>query len=283
MKTIIIGLVGLALLSACNGKKSKVDPFEPLTSMVDSAGRQRVDTLAGMKEEEPLPAKADEIFDDFIYSFASDSKLQKERILFPLPYYNMNKAVRLEEKYWKHDSLFLGQAYYTLLFDKEEDMEMVQDTSLVSVQFEWIDMARRTVKKYYFERIKGAWMLEAVNKHTIGKEENEDFVDFFYKFANDSTFQNQRVSSPVTFVTNDPDDDFSILETTVEREQWLAFMTVLPKEKLTNINYGQHNRSASRTKILNVKGINNGFFNSLYFRRPAGGGWELYKFEDLSN
>lgn len=283
MKTILIGFAGLVLLSACSGKKSKIDPFESFTVMVDSAGRHSVDTLSETKEEELSPAKADEIFDDFIYSFAADRKLQKERVLFPLPYYNMDKALKIEEKYWKHDSLFLGQAYYTLLFDKEEDMEMVQDTSLVSVQFEWIDMASRTVKKYYFERLKGAWMLEAVNKHRIGKEENEDFVDFFYRFANDSVFRSSRISSPVTFVTNDPDDDFSILETTVGREQWLAFMTVLPEKRLTNINYGQKNRSGSRTKILNVRGINNGFFNSLYFRRSADGEWELYKFEDLSN
>ena len=285
MKRIIIGVIGLVLLSSCNSRKSKIDPFEPLTSLVDSVsmGHHNNDSLVQEEEEEPLPVKADEIFDDFVYSFAVDDNMQRKRILFPLPFYNMNKPLKVEEKDWRHDSLFVSQAYYTLLFDKEEDMELQQDTSLNSVQFEWINMAKSTIKRYYFERIKGAWILEAIDLHEIEAKENESFIEFFYKFANDSLFQAGRVHTPLTFVTNDPDDDFSILETTIEREQWLAFMSVLPKDGLTNINYGQNNSSKSKTKILNIKGINNGFFNSLYFRRRGDGEWEFYKFEDLSN
>lgn len=260
-----------------------MDLFGPLTSLVDSVTLQSIDSLKEMKDEEPIPVKADEIFDDFIYSFASDDRMQHQRILFPLPYYNKNKLLKIEEKEWVHDSLFLSQKYYTLLFDREEDMEMVQDTSLTSVQFEWIEMESHTIKKYYFERKKGAWILEAINKHQIDTKENEGFISFFYCFANDSIFQLERVASSLTFVTNDPEDDFSILETTMEQEQWLAFIPILPQDILTNINYGQRNRSDSKTKILSIKGINNGFFNSLYFRRRNNGDWELYKFEDLSN
>lgn len=284
MKRIIIGFIGLALLSSCNSKKSKIDPFESVTGMVDSAMIQdREDSLATHGDGEPIAIKADEIFDDFVYSFASDNEMQRHRVLFPLPYYDMRSTTKIEKKAWKHDSLFVSQEYYTLLFDKEEDMDMVQDTSLNSVQFEWIDMKRRTIKKYYFERKKGAWLLEAINLHEIEAKENEDFVDFFFRFVNDSVFQSERVREPLAFVTNDPDDDFSILETTIELNQWLAFMPVLPKEKLTNINYGQRNRSDSRNKILTIKGINDGFSNTLHFRRNSDGGWQLYKFEDLSN
>lgn len=283
MRKIIIGAVALVLLVACNGRKSKMDPFGSLTNLVDSVTFHGTDSLKEAEEEEPVPVKADEIFDDFIYSFASDDGMQCQRISFPLSYYDRNKSLKIEEKEWVHDSLFLSQKYYTLLFDREEDMEMVQDTSLTSVQFEWIEMKSHTIKKYYFERKKGAWILEAINKHQIETKENEGFIGFFYRFANDSLFQLERVAPSLTFVTNDPEDDFSILETTMEQEQWLAFMPVLPQDRLTNINYGQRNRSESKTKILSIKGINNGFFNSLYFRRRSNGDWELYKFEDLSN
>ena len=69
-------------------------------------------------------------------------------------------------------------------------------------------------RKYYFERIKGAWILEAINLRPIERDENEDFVEFFGHFATDSLFQSQRVREPLAFVTTDPDDDFSVLETT---------------------------------------------------------------------
>ena len=38
-----------------------------------------------------VPATADESFADFFYNFASDEKLQLSRIVFPLPYYTMEK------------------------------------------------------------------------------------------------------------------------------------------------------------------------------------------------
>ena len=113
------------------------------------------------------------------------------------------------------------------------------------------------------------------------QSDNENFVEFFGHFATDSLFQSQRVREPLAFVTSDPDDDFSILETTLDLNQWFAFKPVLPVDRLSNINYGQRNDDDSPTKILALKGIGNGFSNILYFRRKAGE-WELYKFEDTS-
>ena len=53
------------------------------------------------------------------------------------------------------------------------------------------------VKKYYFERIKGAWILEAINLRPVERNENEDFVEFFSHFAADSLFQSRRVQEPL--------------------------------------------------------------------------------------
>lgn len=94
-------------------------------------------------------------------------------------------------------------------------------------------------------------------------------------------FSESACAGAVGFVTSDPDDDFSILETTLDLNQWFAFKPVLPVDRLSNINYGQRNDDDSPTKILALKGIGNGFSNILYFRRKAGE-WELYKFEDTS-
>ena len=89
------------------------------------------------------------------------------------------------------------------------------------------------------------------------------------------------IPTPLQFVTIDPDDEFSILETTLDVNQWYAFRPSLPTDRLSNINYGQKNEDTSRTKILKVNGIGNGYSNVFYFRR-RGGEWEMYKYEDTS-
>lgn len=267
MKKLIAGVILLAILCSCGNKKAKVDPFASITHEVDSI-RQSADSIhQEILPEEPKPTQADESFDDFIYNFASDDALQRQRVRFPLPYYNGDKKSDIDEHNWKHDNLFTKQHYYTLLFDKEEDMDLVGDTSLTSVQVEWIFVKTRMMKRYYFERIKGAWILEAINLRPIEQNENENFVEFFGRFATDSLFQSQRVHEPLVFVTSDPDDDFSILETSLDRNQWFAFKPELPSERLSNINYGQRNDDDSTMKILALKGIGNGFSNILYFRR----------------
>lgn len=282
MKKLLLGFFLLAFLISCGNKKTKIDPFATLTDMVDSASNRKTDSLQQVEvKEEPKPIEADELFDDFIFNYASDDALQKQRTLFPLPYYNGDSPSKIEEKFWKHDYLFTKQSYYTLLFDKEDDMDMVGDTTLKSVQVEWIYLKTRMMKKYYFERRKGMWKLEAINLRHIEEGENEDFVSFYTRFATDSVYQSRHISDPLQFITIDPDDEFSILETTLDMNQWYAFRPVLPSDKLSNINYGQQNEDLSSTKILKVNGIGNGYSNIFYFRK-RGGEWELYKYEDTS-
>ena len=281
MKKLLLGFLLLAFLISCGNKKAKMDPFATIAEMVDSAG-YKADTLQEAEvKEEPKPMVADELFDDFIFNYASDDALQRQRTVFPLPYYNRDTLSKIEEEFWKHDYLFTKQNYYTLLFDKEEDMDMVGDTTLTSVQVEWIFLKTRMVKRYYFERKRGMWMLEAINLREMEKGENEDFVEFYTRFVTDSVYQSKHIRHPLQFITIDPDDEFSILETTLDVDQWYAFRPVMPTDRLSNINYGQKNEDLSDTKILKVNGIGNGYSNIFYFRK-RGKGWELYKYEDTS-
>ena len=281
MKKVFSGLLLLLFIAACGNKQKTSDPFAALTQMVDSA-RQQPDSLQQpVEDESPKPIEADELFDDFIFNYASDDALQRQRTIFPLPYYKDDTPVKIEKKYWEHDYLFSQQSYYTLLFDREEDMDMVGDTALTSVQVEWVYLKTRMIKKYYFERIKGAWMLEAINLRKIEKGENEDFVDFYTRFVTDSVYQSKHIHTPLKFITIDPDDEFSILETTLDLNQWYAFRPILPTDRLSNINYGQKNEDQSTTKILKVNGIGNGYSTVFYFRKKRGE-WELYKYEDTS-
>ena len=281
MKHLLAGFIVLVFLVSCGNKKPKMDPFTTITEMVDSASH-KADTLQQVEvQEEPQPLEADELFDDFIFNYASDDALQRKRTVFPLPYYNRDTPIKIEERFWKHDYLFTKQNYYTLLFDNENDMDMVGDTTLKSVQVEWIYLKTRMVKKYNFERKEGMWMIEAINMRPIEEGEGENFVDFYTRFVTDSVYQSKHITTPLQFVTIDPDDEFSILETTLDVNQWYAFRPSLPTDRLSNINYGQKNEDTSRTKILKVNGIGNGYSNVFYFRR-RGGEWEMYKYEDTS-
>ena len=117
---------------------------------------------------------------------------------------------------------------------------------------------------------------------TRTKHGGENFYDFYHRFASDSIFQSERLSEPLLFSTVDPEDEFSVLETTLEKGQWFAFRPPMPTEKLTNIRYGQKETEESNTKIVEFKGLGNGLSNTLYFRRVHGK-WKLYKFEDLGD
>ena len=85
MKKLIAGVILLGLLGACSNKKAKIDPFASITQEVDSI-RHKADSIhLDELPEDPQPIQADESFDDFIYNFASDDVLQRQRVKFPLP------------------------------------------------------------------------------------------------------------------------------------------------------------------------------------------------------
>ena len=155
MKRFIAGVAVLAFLGSCGNKKARMNPFAAITSEIDSVIHKKDTLLEENKFTGPIPIEADDSFDDFIYTFASDDALQRQRVLFPLPYYNGEALSKIEENHWKHDDLFTKQSFYTLLFEREEDMDLVGGNALTSVQVEWIFMPKRMVKRYYFERIKG--------------------------------------------------------------------------------------------------------------------------------
>jgi hypothetical protein len=284
MKKLVIAICLLGGMLSCVGGKKNADTQEdalPVDTMAFMADTLEVEEV----EEEPIvPASADESFADFLYNFALDEKLQLRRILFPLPYYTDSRKDSILKEDWKHDPLFSQQEFYTMLYDHLDDAELEKDTASTSVRIEWIDLKGRKLKRYYFERLYGWWKLEAIDDATMPKEENgqEDFYEFYERFANDSLFQAERVVDPLPFVAPDPDDDFNILETTIQKEQWFAFQPKLPGEFLTNVNYGQRLDGNSRTRVIELRGFGNGFSNTLYFR-CRNGIWKLTRFEDLSN
>jgi len=284
MKKLIVGICLLGWMASCGGGKKHADVQEVVMESIDSIGIV-TDTLEVEEvEEQEVSTYAERIFADFLYNFATSEKFQLRRILFPLPYYMDNKKDSIEKEEWVHDPLFSQQEFYTMLYDDLDDAVLEKDTALTSVRIEWIELKAKKMKRYYFERLYGWWKLEAIDDATMPKEESgqEDFYEFYERFANDSLFQAERVSDPLPFVAPDPDDDFQILETTIQKAQWFTFQPKLPTEHLTNINYGQRLDRNSQTRVIEMRGFGNGFNNTLYFR-CRNGEWKLTRFEDLGN
>lgn len=287
MKRVVWGCCLLGLVASCGGGKKKADPFEVLTRQIDSVQAVVADTVPvelELVKDDPVPVTADESFADFFYNFASDEAFQLSRIVFPISYYKGEEVIRTTREDWTFDPLFSRYPAYTVLFDNEEDMEMEKDTTVHSVQIDWMYLEDRKIKRYYFERIDNVWYLEAINRENMpaASEDSEDFFSFYLRFSTDSVFQQQRLHDPLTFVTADPEDEFQIIETTLDAGQWFAFRPPLVQGWLSNVHYGQPDITDSRHKIVEFKGFGNGFNNALYFERRRNG-WQLMKFEDLSD
>lgn len=272
----------LTFCCACNGGKGKVNITDQLIETSDSIEEETASLLVDTVETSTIPRNADELFDDFIYNYAANEKLQKARTVFPLSYIKNGEQLFIKEDDWTHDHLFTKETYYTLFYDKEEDIDQEKDLSLDTVTVEWLYLDAHEIRQYHFKRKNGLWMLVGIGQHSTLEEPYEDFLEFFYKFSNDSVFQREHIAVPLKFVTSDPDDEFQILETTLEVDQWFAFKPLLPADRMTNIDYGQKHSKDSRRKIIDLRGIGNGFSNTLFFRR-IGSEWKLVQFDDLSN
>lgn len=259
----------------CSDKKpAQVHDSTSVDSVI--ADTQTVDSTEKLIEETPMPKAADELFDDFVFNFAANRKLQMKRVHFPLPVYYNDKLVKsIGKRAWKMEHFFMHQDYYTLIFDNQKQMNLVKDTAIDHVVVEKVFYAKKKVQQFLFNRINGQWMMTSINYKPMYSNQNASFLKFYGKFATDSTFQAEHLHNPVKFVGPDPDDDFSTMTGDIEPETWPAFAPKLPSGMIYNIIYGQK-YNESNQKIFVIRGIANGLETELTFKR-IGGKWMLTK------
>lgn len=259
----------------CSDKKpAQVHDSTSVDSVV--ADTQTVDSTEKLIEETPMPKAADELFDDFVFNFAANRKLQMKRVHFPLPVYHNDKLVKsIGKRAWKMEHFFMHQDYYTLIFDNQKQMNLVKDTAIDHVVVEKVFYAKKKVQQFLFNRINGEWMMTSINYMPMYSNMNASFLKFYGHFATDSAFQAKHLHNPVKFVGPDPDDDFSTMSGDIEPETWPAFAPQLPHGMIYNIIYGQK-YAESNQKIFVIRGIANGMETILTFKRVHGK-WMLTK------
>jgi len=274
MKNTLIAVgFSVFLLGGCKNAAphypAKVDDTEDETSetvSLDELGPEEEEDQTLLLGDDPLPATVDELFDDFIFSFASNRQLQMERIQFPLIVNSGTKKDTLERDEWQMEHFFMHDGEYTLLFDSQQQMEQVKDTTLNDAIVEKIFLDNDFIRQYIFSRRQGKWMLCEVRNQTLPRNPNASFIDFYHHFVTDSAFQAESLSDEIAFAGPDPDDDFSQMEGVITPDSWEAFAPELPQRMLFNIVYGRQDSTANE-KIFVLRGIANGQELELTFRR----------------
>ena len=271
-------LLCLLLTFSCTGKKAdtEMEMDVPADSVADSTLVAVEDTLERLITETPMPRAADAYFDDFVFNFTANKRLQFERIVFPLRVTEADGKMKMTEKsQWKMEHLFMRQGYYTLLFDDDAQMSHMKDTAVNEAVVEKIMLRKNQVKNYFFHRVRGAWMMYEVRTVPMEENVNASFLSFYKRFTTDSVFQVQSINETVQFVGPDPDDDFNMMEGVSTPDTWEAFAPQLPEKVLYNIVYGKHEAEGNK-KIFLMRGVANGLEVELRFKK-VGGKWLLMK------
>ncbi len=275
--------MALGIVYSCKDKKpeveeiTKTDTVVPVDTVpavvVDTVPEDAMDSLISAT---PMPVAADELFDDFLFNFAANKKLQYERVDFPLEVEQGDTTTTIQQAEWKQEHYFMKQEFYTLIFDNEKQLDLVKATHLDSVVVEKIDLRANNVEQHIFNRVNGQWRLTGITRNSILQNPNKSFLGFYEKFANDSAFQMQSIGEPVEATVPDPDDEYGTVEGEFFPEQWPDFRpTELPTDFLYNINYGQ-SYTQNKQKVLVFRGIANGLEARMTFRQTDGK-WKLVK------
>lgn len=279
VRLLVWALAALLVAGCTKGRTSKA--YKDISILIgdtlsavseDLEGEEQMDELIA---EEPMPVSVDELFDDFIFNFATNKRLQMERIQFPLIINSGTKIDTVQRSDWKMEHFFMHEGEYTLMFDSQKQMELVKDTALNEAIVEKIFLDLEFIRQYIFNRKNGLWMLCEVRNQTLPRNPNASFIDFYHRFVTDSIFQRESLSDEIEFVGPDPDDDFAQMEGVITPDFWDAFAPELPQRMLFNIVYGQQNPSANE-KIFVLRGIANGLEMELTFHRNNNR-WKLTK------
>ena len=245
------------LLVSCGMGKGGGEDVEDVDSLdVDTVEHEQLDLLEPMV----IPKTADELFNDFFYSFLESEDFRKERV--KIDFENENLLVR--------DA-------YVVIYEREADLELLNDTTVDNVSMEWIDWESGDMEKYTFNRTDdGKWYMTASGAVGLEDTPNGSFLGFFSRFNTDREFQHESLRLPLTFIFTPQEEDEGA-ETSLNEEEWDELYEQLPdlSSSIVNIDYGQAAISQNRKTVL-LEGLGNGMQMKFVFDN-VGGEWKLIK------
>ncbi len=258
-------LAAFAMSSCVGGRNGSDAGLQEDTLLV--ADSLPADTFVIGVEENPIPERADEFFDDFFFNFIENERFQKSRVCFPLNVYAEGVPVdTIRKADWLHEAFFSVDENYTLILDRESQLEQMKDCMVDSVVVEQIMLNASTVKQFVFKRRNGEWRMMRIDNTSFANHRNASFLRFYPQFAADSAFQMRHIANPVHFSAPDPDDDFGRMEGVITPDSWFAFAPEFPRDVIYNVVYGWGDVK-SNYRLFVIRGISNGEETHLKFVR----------------
>jgi hypothetical protein len=170
-----ISLLSL-LFCSCWHSSESTDSSED--EVVEDSIEAEEDSLI-LFEEEVVPVSADELFDDFFFSFTTDQRFQMQRVKFPLKCKEGQDELVISREEWKEFNRFTTQEFYSVLYERESDMEIQKDTAVNEVSVDWIYLDDDYVERYNFVRSQdGQWLLLDFGKEETSATPYASFVNF---------------------------------------------------------------------------------------------------------
>lgn len=280
-KGFLVGLAVVSVLVACkDGKMANV--YDADGEEADDTVEAYVgDTLHLFDEPSAPPVTVDVLFDDFLFGFVDDAHFQRQRIKFPLLCRDEEEEEYIGAEDWSRFNHFGEQDFYSVIYEREQDIELQKDTTLQSVDIEWISLQEDYVERFDFNRIGGKWQLTEIQKERRESTPNNDFLDFYIRFVSDSIFQREALAEPVRLLLTPEEDEEEegVREESLSVDEWFGMKDdlPLPTEELMNIDYGQASGSQNR-KTLMMCGFSNGLQMKFRFNKDSDG-WKLIEIE----
>lgn len=248
--------------------------YVPSVDETEVADSDIVDTISALIAERPMPKAADELFDDFLFNFVANEKLQFSRTDFPLPVHDANMTLEVAREDWTMERFFMRQGFYTMIIDSRKQLEYAKDTSVVHVSVEKMDLRQGTEKLFNFDKVDGQWRLTSIEHSKIADNDNASFLVFYEQFVTDSAVMASSLQNPIKITGPDPEDETSNVTVELEPSEWQELeMDDLPHGTIYNIRYGQEYKNAEK-KTLMMRGISNGLEAELTFECKEGQ-WKL--------
>ena len=240
---------------------------------------------AGRTPASSTDVQADEVVEDPVWTetLAAEvvllsRRLQRERICFPLPRIGAaGDTVMLSQTEWNPDFSWMEQDYYTILYNSVEQIEEVKDSTPSQVQVEIYDLPSLAFTSYDFERRHGRWSLVEQKDQFIQQSELSDFLVFYRHFSTDSLFQMSSIEQPLHFSYLDPEDEMTVVDGTIDVNQWPTFCPEVPSGTLTNVRSGQTYHNPNRM-VLQKCGQGTGLMEVFTFEKN-GQRWMLTSYD----
>lgn len=278
-KTWVCMALAVLLVASCRkGHTGMEESMQDSTWVEDTLISDSVAEVEEEMDEAVEENRVDGSFDDFIFTFTRLPHLQAQRTDFPLPLITAEgEETTVSNRREVGDFGFLEGDYYTVLYGSMRELEAEHDGTDSLVRVDRVDLESLSMRTYTFERLNGKWHLTRLHDRMFGEDILSDFYRFYAKFSSDSTFQAQSLAPQLHVSIHDTEDELSVIEGTIDANQWTSFCPEVPSGIISNIRYNQH--YTSQRIVMQKCGMGTGLQEVFVFHHD-GTGWHLKSYED---